>query len=162
LLVSGFVDDGAVLYLNSKEIKRLRMAPAPEVITYSSLAISYPGTGDALLEVVDRIEIPSTAGSKFIAGDNVLAVRVHNYNARSPDITFGLALSALVPRTRSPQLEISADTDKLVLTWIGDIFALQEARSPLGPWRNTSGAYTSSPYHATISAEANYYRLVKP
>jgi hypothetical protein len=162
LLVSGFVDDGAVLYLNGNEVTRLRMAAQPEIITYSSLAIGYPGAGDAVREVVDRIEIPSTAGSKLIVGDNVLAARVHNYNARSPDITFGLALSALVPRMRSPQLKINDDYGTLILTWVGDIFALQEARSPLGPWKNSSGAYTSSPYHATISVESNYYRLVKP
>ncbi len=83
LEASLIVDDGAVVYLNGKEVLRLRMGSgtirhntfASETVTNAELEGPFP--------------IPSAA---LVEGENVLAVEVHQTNATSSDIVFGLAL----------------------------------------------------------------------
>lgn len=161
LLLSAYIDDGAVFYLNGNEVLRLRMEDAPAVISYTSLATGYPCAGDATSDCLDSLELPATATAHLVAGDNVLAVEVHNYNARSPDITFGAALSALVPIQRSVRLSISNSTGQLVLSWEGSGFSLQQAPTVTGPWSNAPGPYSTSPYQGAATGSAAFYRLVK-
>jgi Phosphodiester glycosidase len=106
LLFEDYVDDGAVFYLNGTEIYRLRMSPAPAVISNSTLAAGYPCSGDATCP--DYFSIFGPLATNLVAGDNVLAAEVHNYNAQSPDITFGLALNFTEPFTPSPAMNVQA------------------------------------------------------
>lgn len=89
LLFRGFIDDGAVFYLNGVEIYRIRM---PAAASYSTLANGVPcyPIGDAVC--IDEFKLPLTALPSLIEGENVIAVEVHNYNTRSDDVTFGLEL----------------------------------------------------------------------
>lgn len=87
------LDDGAVIYLNGVEVKRIRV-PAGAV-TFATRADT--GVSDATVETID---IPAGA---LVAGDNVLAVSVHQQsnNAQSAttgstDIVFGMKLDATV------------------------------------------------------------------
>jgi hypothetical protein len=81
LVLSNYVDDGAVFYLNGAEIYRLRMAPAPAVIANNTLASGYPcpdadDYGNAVCP--DVFPIGTDLAANLVAGDNVLAVEVHN------------------------------------------------------------------------------------
>ena len=86
LVMFNAIDDGAVFYLNGTRILSLR---GPAVDTCASLSTSGaigPGT-DALLWEVNTLGSNALAGI-IRAGDNVLAVSVHQVNAGSSDMVF--------------------------------------------------------------------------
>ena len=95
LLFSSYVDDGAVFYLNGTELYRLRMEPPPAAVTNASFATNYPCGGDATC--LDEFSVSGDLTTNLLAGDNVLAVEVHNFNSGSRDITFGSALVETQP-----------------------------------------------------------------
>jgi hypothetical protein len=149
--ISGYVDDGAIFYLNGTEIYRLRMPSG--AVNAQTLSAGYPCGGDATC--LDEFEAP---GSALVVGDNVLAAEVHNYSARSFDITFGAALNLIVPLPRSTSLQVSYANSLIILSWDGSGFILQSASSLNGPWSDLTQA-TASPFMATPSDSSRYYRL---
>lgn len=157
LALSAYVDDGAVFYLNGKEIYRLRMEPAPATIAFGDLAISYPCSGDATC--IDEFWIGGDTATNLINGDNLLAVEVHNYNAASPDITFGTALSATVPNALDPLLTFSSTSGSIQISWSRNAFALQAASDLSGPWQDLPGPVLTSPFTAQTTNTARFYRL---
>lgn len=159
LYFSGYVDDGAVVYLNGREIHRLRMEEAPTPIHNSSLATSFPCDGDPTC--LDEFTIPGNRIDPLIAGDNVLAVEVHNYNLLSPDVTFGLTLATIEPASVPALLAITNRERQTTLSWTRGGFVLQQADSLKGNWTDVEGPVVSSPYVATESNSTRYYRLRK-
>ena len=91
----------------------------------------------------------------------MLAVEVHNYNAASPDITFGLAVSANVPYSMNPMLNVAGTNQNIVLNWTQGGFTLQQANAVAGPWTNVSGPVISSPFTTTNSSKSLFFRLIK-
>lgn len=88
-------DDGAVFYINGAEAGRFNMPAAPIVITNGTLAtLSHEATA---------YEVTPLAMTNLVAGNNVLAVEVHQNAPNSTDIVFGLRLDALSV-TNSPAL----------------------------------------------------------
>ncbi|MBW8040575.1 MAG: hypothetical protein FVQ85_11300 [Planctomycetes bacterium] len=82
------IDDGAVVYINGNEVlPRIGMEEGVDIYfnTFSERSV-----GNAVYEY--HPPIPS---EYFIKGDNVIAVEVHQTNATSPDIVFGLELDAV-------------------------------------------------------------------
>ena len=162
LVLSNYVDDGAVFYLNGAEIYRLRMDPAPAVIANSTLASGYPcpdasDYGNAVCP--DVFPIGSDLATNLVAGDNVLAAEVHNYSALSPDITFGSALFFNEPVDASPELSLATAPGAITLTWARGGFSLQSAPSPAGPWADVPGPVVIGPFTTATSDTARYYRL---
>lgn len=151
LAVNAFVDDGAVFYLNGTEIQRLRMTDGP--VTFETLANGYPCDGDATCP--DQFEVK---GNALVQGDNVLAVEVHNYNARSADVTFGMSLSLIQPLARAANLAVSHKNNTLTLTWDATGFVLESASTIDGPWTPVAEA-TVSPYVTTTASSNRYFRL---
>ncbi len=76
-------DDGAVVYLNGIEIFRSNM-PAG-TISFNTFASSNE----------DNIVTTVVPGTDFIAGDNVLAVEIHQVSKTSSDISFDMQLESL-------------------------------------------------------------------
>ncbi|HZR18962.1 MAG TPA: phosphodiester glycosidase family protein [Verrucomicrobiae bacterium] len=157
LLVSDYLDDGAVFYLNGQEINRLRMPATP--IVNATLASGFACSGDATCP--DNWSVSGDLATNLVTGDNVLAVEAHNYNAGSPDITFGLALSYTEPYAAPPALNIQQSNSIATVTWSRGGFALQQASSPVGPWTAVPGPVVLSPYSTTNTGQAVYYRLIK-
>ncbi|MFM1768571.1 MAG: hypothetical protein RJA22_1100 [Verrucomicrobiota bacterium] len=99
-------DDGAVVYLNGVEIARQNLPAGP--ITASTLASSD-------VDGADEAAYFSTIVGKqgIVAGQNLLAVEVHQASASSPDLSFDLQLIAL--GGTAPFLvgcaDLTADTD---------------------------------------------------
>jgi hypothetical protein len=155
LAFTGYIDDGAIFYLNGREFYRLRM---PDEVTAETLASGYPCGGDATC--ADEFTVPFSSIPGLSIGDNVLAAEVHNYNARSPDITFGLSLSVIEPIVRSPRLEITSRDGKITLSWNGSGFGLQSASSLEGPWTDVPGG-SETPYTVEASQTTQFYRLRK-
>ncbi len=82
-------DDGAIVYLNGEEIIRYNMPMGD--INYNTYALSSIG-GD-LESTYIEFDIDTEL---FNNGSNTIAVEVHQYEAGSSDLTFGLYLQALV------------------------------------------------------------------
>jgi hypothetical protein len=87
LLLSPFVDDGAVFYLNGERLYTLAITNDP--VTYSTPASR--NVNNAVLEGPF-----SVSASNLVQGDNVLAVEVHQISQTSGDIVFGVQLSAAI------------------------------------------------------------------
>jgi exopolysaccharide biosynthesis protein len=153
-----YIDDGAVFYLNGTEIYRLRM-PSGTIVN-STLANGYPCSGDATcLDYLSASD--STVTNNLIKGTNVLSVEVHNYNAGSPDITFGLAASLTVPYSVKPALSLTRTNSAIVLSWAQGGYTLQQASAVPGPWTNVAGPVFSSPFTLTNSGTNLFFRLKK-
>jgi len=159
LLFTTYIDDGAVFYLNGPEVYRLRMPAAPTVITSETLASGYPCSGDATCP--DSFSLLDGAASNFVQGDNVMAVEVHNYNAVSPDITFGMSLVASIPLAAAPMVGIGTSNGAVTISWSRGGFLLQQAPSPTGPWSNVTGPVVSSPFVITPAISNQFFRLYR-
>lgn len=84
LEIKTVIDDGGAIYLNGQEVYRLFLPAGADYSTYATRTV-----GDAAYEGPFPI---SSAALK--QGDNVLAVEVHQANASSSDVVFGLTLTA--------------------------------------------------------------------
>ncbi|MHC1763520.1 MAG: lamin tail domain-containing protein [Verrucomicrobiia bacterium] len=82
------VDDGCVIYINGKELIRVRMPGG--AISHGTFASQ--NVGEAVYE--GPVDVPS---SFFTTGENVIAVEVHQSNANSSDVVFGLSMEAVLP-----------------------------------------------------------------
>ena len=159
LIASNYLDDGAVFYLNGTEVQRLYMKAAPAAIVNSTLAAAYGCDGNATCPAV--FTLSPELSTHLVAGDNVLAVEVHNYNIRSPDITFGMALFYAKPESRVVRLNTSLSGGQLTLTWDQSGFSLQQADAPTGPWTDVAGPFYNQSFTAATEGQARYYRLRK-
>ncbi|MFC2089544.1 lamin tail domain-containing protein [Bacteroidota bacterium] len=84
------IDDGAVAYLNGKEVLRNNMPSGP--IDYTTLATS--GIAGSAEDAYTSYQIEK---SWLQPGTNVLAVEVHQSSSSSSDISFNLELSCYLP-----------------------------------------------------------------
>ncbi|MBN2508110.1 MAG: metallophosphoesterase [Verrucomicrobia bacterium] len=83
-------DDGAVVYLNGREVLRSTTLPAaPAVITYTNFAT---GGGFGSEDTTDTVTLSAT---NLVEGVNVLAVEIHQESGSSSDISFNLSLSSM-------------------------------------------------------------------
>jgi hypothetical protein len=82
LVFSNLLDDGAVFYLNGAEVFRFTMPPG--LLTYGTLA---SGIQEAYV-----FEMAHVLATNLTAGDNVLAVELHQCVTNSSDVVLGVAL----------------------------------------------------------------------
>lgn len=85
LTTSLLVDDGAVIYLNGNEVERINIDPG--IVTYSTPAQEAVG-GDDEKTFFDWVLDPAD----LVAGENVIAVEVHQRSQTSSDLGFDLTL----------------------------------------------------------------------
>jgi exopolysaccharide biosynthesis protein len=152
----GRIDDGAVLHLNGKELLRLRMPEAPISIEPTTLASGFACSGDATCDDVFDV----SGDDLLVAGENVLAVEVHNYAARSADMTFGLSMAIAQPRSERPVLALVEDGARR-LEWARGGFLLEEAPTLKGPWTEVPGPVVRGPHALGETGEAKFYRLAR-
>lgn len=101
LVVSLVRDDGAIVYLNGREIFRSAM-PAGNV-TFQTFASAVAGGGDESTFYDNSVE-----SGILVEGRNVLAVEIHQANAGSSDTSFDLRLTGTAfPVNRPPTLELT-------------------------------------------------------
>jgi len=90
LVANVLIDDGAAVYLNGQELVRVGLNPGATGTDWAARTV-----GDA---TVETFSVPAGA---LVVGSNLLAAELHQVNATSSDITFGLELVAdVVTRTR--------------------------------------------------------------
>jgi hypothetical protein len=85
LVASNFLSDGAVLYLNGIEARRLRL-PA------GTVAYNTPATGGPAVK--GQAELVGLPASSLSVGENVIAVEAHQSAGDNLDLVFGLSLTA--------------------------------------------------------------------
>ncbi len=92
-------DDGAVVYLNNKEIVRSNMHPT-NAITYASLASSNVGGADESAFYYQYTLNPAD----FVVGNNVLAVEVHKVSVSEDDLSFDARLATSANASSAPAI----------------------------------------------------------
>jgi hypothetical protein len=152
LQLSGYIDDGAAFYINGVKSYSLRV---PDNLSMDTIASGFPCSGDA--DCLDHFTIAAASNTNLIVGTNVLAVEVHNYNARSPDITFGVSLARIEPINRNIQLSITISSERVDLEWSPGAI-LQSAPAVDGTWEDVDPAPTS-PLILQPSEASLFYRL---
>ena len=100
LSASLLVDDGAVIYLNGREVERINLNAG--AVTYSTMADTSVG-GDEETSYSDWPLDPAD----LVAGENIIAVEVHQVGQESSDIGFDLELSG----------ELSSPPGSAGVTW---------------------------------------------
>ena len=100
LLISHFLDDGAIFYINGQEVLRHNMPNGD--VTSETLA---PGNIEA--EWVEGVRVPSAA---IVPGENRISVELHQAKVGSSDFVFGMRLDMV---TRPPT--VAAETTNIVL-----------------------------------------------
>ncbi len=88
LQINYLIDDGAVFYLNGKQIHRANMKERGS-IRYTTRASSTVTDADLSGQIV-------LSGKYLKQGENILAVEVHQYSTNDRDLAFGLSLRATV------------------------------------------------------------------
>jgi hypothetical protein len=113
LTASNLIDDGAVFYLNGRELPRVAMPEGP--VNWGTLAtrtddIGANPNGGVNLHGYDVFSIPVDA---LVQGDNVMAVEVHQGGAGSTDMIFQMELWASFPAPT--QLTITNEPQDVVV-----------------------------------------------
>jgi len=155
-------DDGAVVYLNGVELFRDNLPAAPSVITSTTPADSSIGNAAENIRVIHRFN-----PRLLLAGENIIAVEIHQRDATSSDISFDLELNTYAPNSIPHPVPVITG-NQITLTWpswAGD-WQLQStadlvlwspvATAPVqigtGEWRVT----------LPLSGLRQYFRLEKP
>jgi hypothetical protein len=152
LSVRPLVDDGAIFYLNGREVLRLRM-PGGDV-GYSTLASVTRNDPENIFE--GPYDLPSDA---LVAGVNLLAVEVHQSSTTSSDLSFAAQLNVALPwlGTSVPPLAVAPSGTNAILRWQRPGAVLQTSGMVTGPWFDMPGAVSPFTVHATNAAQ--FFRL---
>ena len=107
-------DDGVVVYVNGTEVFRSNM-PAGD-IAYTTFASS--AVAGSQENTFFRVSLPASA---LKAGDNVIAVEIHQSDLTSSDVSFDLELfgSTTAMTVRGPYLQMTSP-DSVTLRWRTD------------------------------------------
>jgi hypothetical protein len=123
LIILLCVDDGAVVYLNGRELGRTNMPDGP--VTQATMALRTIAEDDE--GFYQRFHIPADAlraGAK-----NLLAIEVHNISANSSDLYFDLALKTF-PAEAKP--DVVADAAQVVRTYRAKHYVGPDLKIPDG------------------------------
>ena len=162
LVFSNFLDDGAVFYLNGHEVQRVRMAPAPALVGYSTPASACPvNSCETTLDVPDVFRLAGNALTNLVLGDNVLAAEVHQFTTNDTDIVFGSTVSLQRALVSETPLRVTRTNNIVCITWDGQGFTLQRTNTLSGtaPWADVPGPVKTSPYCTTNPVATTFYRL---
>ena len=149
LTATNQINDGAVFFLNGVEVGRLRVPPNQDSAT---LATRQPNEGVA--------EVLTFSAANLQAGENVLAVEVHQASAAGDnEVAFGMELSAAISTATSNPgpLQIVLSGNNVVISWTG-AGTLQQADS-LNPPVAWTDVTSTSPYTTTALGSKRFFRV---
>jgi len=161
ITASNLIDDGAVFYLNGQEIERIRL-PAGPIASTTEAGLRGDVNNAPIWDVF------SFDAAELLAGDNVLAVGVHQDAPGSSDLVFACELflradPILIPGLpadcEDPVIAYDDDANEVVITWPGNCVLVQ-ADNVLGPYTVVTGA--TSPYRVAPSAMKRFYQTRSP
>lgn len=118
--VSNLLSDGAVIYLNGVEVRRVRLPAGP--VTFTTPATGGPATAG-------EFEVFGIPGAPIISGENILAVELHQAAGTPADLVFGLSLTA-TPSYPVRLVNVSEPADRTVLAGEATTFAAEILGTP--------------------------------
>ncbi|CAN5858998.1 hypothetical protein BH18ACI5_BH18ACI5_19510 [soil metagenome] len=135
-------DDGAIVYLNGTEVFRSNM-PAGAITSATLAPVAVGGADESTFYSA------SLSPTLLVAGNNVLAVEIHQSGGTSTDISFALELVASdgVNVTRGPYLQIGTPTS-VIVRWRTDVATDSRVR-----FGTAAGALTSAADSAALTTE---------
>lgn len=155
-------DDGAVVYLNGKEIFRSNMPTG--TVTPSTRASATVGAADE--SAIYEYDLDA---KKLLPGSNVFAVELHQSAADSSDLSFSMRLiGQLRPSQLAPTLSFKAVEGGLRISWpvTASGFVLFSAAGLGAPWEPVSESVLSSSGEQSVvivpEASSRFFRLAKP
>jgi len=160
IVLTNYIDDGAVLYLNGTELARIRMSAGP--VSYNTFASSCPiNACDTTADVPDVLRLSGGVLNRFIEGNNFLAAEVHQVNANSSDIVFGTTIGLVRATASETALRIRRTNDVVCIEWDVPFLTLQQKTSLAGgAWTDVPGPVRFSPYCVTNPPGTTiFYRL---
>jgi len=138
-------DDGAAVYLNGQRVVRSNLSA--EEIVFDTFA-------DDRTDAEDEFLIYTVDLAHLRAGENVLAVEVHQADLTSSDLSFDLELIAALPGGR---LRAGVWDGQPVLFWPEPTERLEQADRLDGVWTERPGA--RSPWTPVSDARELFFRL---
>ena len=157
LNASLIIDDGAVVYLNGTEVLRVRIPNGN--VTFNTFA---SGTVTNA-ELEGPFALPSGA---LVAGENVIAVEVHQTNATSSDIVFGLSLigesrGGGVASTPGMINSVARQASELPQLWLNEVqpvnqTTLQDGQGEFDPWIELHNSSDAAISLANLSLSTDY------
>lgn len=147
-------DDGGVVYLNSNEVYRsASMPPAPAVISYNTFA-SQQGSAPA----DNTVDTATLSVAPLVAGLNIVAVEIHQFDLGSSDASFDFALIGN-PAPPPARIGLVRFGPQAVVYWNATDYRLEQADTITGPWSPVIG---ESPVTLDIGAGQRFFRAIKP
>ena len=155
LIVRLLRDDGGVVYINGQEVYRNNISANP--VLYSTFANAAAADDGAVYQV------GTTNTSMLLAGDNVVAVEMHQNSFGSSDISFDLMLWA-ESASNNPKLNAALAGSQVLVTWQGSGYTLQQNSNLGNP--NGWAAVPGNPQNTyQFTPQANqpslFFRLIK-
>jgi hypothetical protein len=150
-------DDGGVVYLNATEIFRSPNLPAPPTaITYTTVTGTPNGE--------NTIDTGTTNRNALRAGNNVLAVEIHQQSATSSDVSFEFQLVGIgAPPPPPPQRVQMGEFDgQLIIAWGDPAFVLEQTSELLTSNPVWTLAGSISPVIVDRDAPRTFFRLRLP
>ena len=140
--ISTLFDDAVVIWVNGVEAFRNNIGANPAYATLANSAIT--GNGSVQYDVV----IPN---SFFIAGNNIIAVEVHQVNITSSDLFFDMELTGIETitgsLTRGPYLQMGGETS-VTVRWRTDFPTNSRVQ-----YGTVFGTYPNTVDDATLTTE---------
>jgi len=154
-------DDGAVVYLNGKEVFRSNM-PSGTISASTLASVTVGGTDESTIYEADL------APSRLLAGRNVLAVELHQIAVDSSDLSFSLQLTGLLqPTAGAPTISVRRLDGAIRLSWPATArgYSLLSAANPTGPWETIPESVLSSSGEQAVEVASSegtrWFRLEK-
>jgi hypothetical protein len=144
-------DDAGVVYLNGFEVYRSPNLPlSPATISYSTLSSAPNGE--------NTIDTATLSASALRAGENLVAVEIHQAALDSSDISFDFELIGQ-PLGAGARVQIGRFGNEAAVYWSDSTFRLQGASVlPSAQWTNMPG---TSPIPIKPAESKQFYRLAK-
>jgi len=143
LILSNYLDDGAVFYLNGAELYRANM-PTGTILNSTPSSPNPCATGNATCPYV--VTLSGSVLTNLVIGTNVIAVEAHNQQANSPDVTFESALFYTVqpPAQIITNVVATPGETNVTITWTTTTNATTQVLYGLTPSLGSSNAFNGS------------------
>jgi len=159
-------DDGAVVYLNGKELFRDNMPGG--AVNFGTLAVAAVSGTD------EQTFFPFTiATTNILTGTNVVAVEIHQSGGTSSDIGFNMELiaSGYVVDSTPPPLSVVLTDGQVELSWPDSfvswsIYETNDITTPFSGWSATTGnvLFVSGRHVLSLppTGSNRFFRLARP
>ena len=109
LMLDLLYDDGAAVYINGVEAARLNLA---EDATFDSFATTF--RSNPAERQFERIALPNSILELLVAGENTIAVEVHQASAGSSDVSLDMSLLSTLEVEATPGLQLNPGINRLM------------------------------------------------